>query len=428
MFIRNPNRSSILTILFLCITLLLTSCSPQRAQVNFVFMKTSDFTQPYWEGVINDFEAQNPDIQVNLQVFTWEEGAQKIDAMVAQGNPPTLARVATRWIPKYVAAGLLEPVDGYMSPEFRSQFIPLLINEGAQYEGRTFGLPITVSSRALYYNKSLFKQAGLALPPKNWTDLRNAAQAIHALGSETYGFGVQGKQGKQPEVSTYFYYFLWGNGGEILTKDGTRPAFNGPEGLEAATFLKGMIADGLTQPNPTESETDFPRKDMETAFVEGKLGMVITGPWLASRLAKEAPNLDYGLSTIPYQTTPTTLAAGDTLILFKQAKNKEAAWKFIEFLYADDYRLKYALGDGVLPEKISVAQNKQITENPAYSFFMEKLPTGRFEPVNVKSEDISKVVANALQSAYLNDMSPADALNAAAAEVLQMLSYSATSW
>jgi multiple sugar transport system substrate-binding protein len=167
---------------------------------------------------------------------------------------------------------------------------------------------------------------------------------------------------------------------------------------------------------------------METAFVEGKLGMVITGPWLASRLAKEAPTLDYGLSTIPYQTTPTTLAAGDTLILFKQAKNKEAAWKFIEFLYADDYRLKYALGDGVLPEKISVAQNKQITENPAYNFFMEKLPTGRFEPVNVKSEDISKVVANALQSAYLNDMSPADALNAAAAEVLQMLSYSATSW
>jgi multiple sugar transport system substrate-binding protein len=421
MFIHRTNRPSIFIILFLCIILLLTACSPQRAQVDFVFMRTSDFTEPYWQGVIKDFEAQNPDIQVNLHIFTWEEGRQKIADMVAQGKPPTLARVATRWIPEYVAAGLLEPVDSYMSADFRSQFIPLLINEGSQYEGRTFGLPITVSSRALYYNKTLFKQAGLATPPNNWADLKAASQAIHALGADTYGFGVQGNEA---ETSTYFYYFLWGNGGEILTKDGTRPAFNGPEGQAAAQFLKGMIDDGLTQPDPAASG----RKDMETAFVGGKLGMVITGPWLARRLATEAPNLDYGLSTIPYQTTPTTLAAQDTLILFKQAENKEAAWKFVEFLYADEYRLKYALGDGVLPEKISVAKNSQITENPAYSFFMEKLPTGRFEPLNVKSADISTMVAQALQSAYQNKISPTEALNSAAAKVLQMLSYSATSW
>ena len=421
MFIRRKNRFSALAILCLCILLLLSACAPQRAQVDFVFMRTSDFTEPYWQGVIKDFEAQNPDIQVNLYIFTWAEGRQKIADMVAQGKPPTLARVATRWIPEYVASGLLEPVDDYMTPEFRSQFIPLLINEGSQYEGRTFGLPITVSSRALYYNKTLFKQAGLTSPPANWAELRNAARDIHALAPDTYGFGIQGNEA---ETSTYFYYFLWGNGGEILTKDGTRPAFNGPEGQEAAQFLKGMIDDGLTQPNPADSG----RKDMETAFVGGKLGMVITGPWLATRLKTEAPNLDYGLSTIPYQTTATTLAAQDTLILFKQAENKEAAWKFIEFLYADDYRLKYALGDGVLPEKISVAKNSQITENPAYNFFMEKLPTGRFEPLNVKSADISTMVAEALKSAYRNEMFPTEALNSAAAKVLQMLSYSATSW
>jgi len=384
-------------------------------------MRTSDFTEPYWQGVIQDFEAQNPDIQVNLSVFTWDEGRQKIADMVAQGKPPTLARVATRWIPEYVAAGLLEPVDGYMSAEFRSQFIPLLINEGSQYEGRTFGLPITVSSRALYYNKDLFQQAGLSSPPENWAQLKSAAEAIHALGPDKYGFGIQGKEA---ETSTYFYYFLWGNGGDILTKDGTRPAFNGVEGQEAAQFLKEMVDGGLTQPNPADSV----RKDLETAFVEGKLGMVITGPWLATRLKAEAPKLDYGLSVIPYQTTATTLAAQDTLILFKQAENKEAAWKFVEFLYADKYRLKYVVTEGVLPEKISVAENSQIVNNPMYNFFMEKLPTGRFEPLNVKSADISNVVAEALRSAYRNQVSPAEALNNAAVQVLQMLSYSATAW
>jgi multiple sugar transport system substrate-binding protein len=423
------NKSKVL-ITFFIVILLLTACSSRRAQVDFIFMRTSDFTEPYWQGVIQDFEAQNPDIKVNLQIFSWDEGRQKIADLIAQGKPPTLARVATRWIPEYVASGWLEPVDEYMNPEFRAQFIPLLINEGSQYEGRTFGLPITVSSRALYYNKDLFQKAGLTSPPENWAELKNAAQAIHALGADAYGFGIQGNQGKQPEVSTYFYYFLWGNGGDILTTDGTRPAFNGPEGLEAVIFLKDMIDNGLTQPNPTESPTENPRKDMETAFVEGKLGMVITGPWLATRLAKEAPALDYGLSVIPYQTTPVTLAAQDTLILFKQAeqKNKDAAWKFIEFLYADEYRLKYAVTEGVLPEKISVSENDQIAKNPVFSFFMEKLPTGKFEPLNVRSADISNVVADALHSAYRNEVSPEEALNTAAAQVLQMLSYSATSW
>ncbi len=420
MLTNHTRKSAAWTVLFI-VSLLLTSCSPQRAQVNFVFMRTSDFTEPYWQGVIQDFEAQNPDIQVNLSVFTWDEGRQKIADMVAQGKPPTLARVATRWIPEYVAAGLLEPVDGYMNAEFRSQFIPLLINEGSQYESRTFGLPITVSSRALYYNKDLFQQAGLSSPPENWAQLKSAAEAIHALGPDKYGFGIQGKEA---ETSTYFYYFLWGNGGDILTKDGTRPAFNGVEGQEAAQFLKEMVDGGLTQPNPADSV----RKDLETAFVEGKLGMVITGPWLATRLKAEAPKLDYGLSVIPYQTTATTLAAQDTLILFKQAENKEAAWKFVEFLYADKYRLKYVVTEGVLPEKISVAENSQIVNNPMYNFFMEKLPTGRFEPLNVKSADISNVVAEALRSAYRNQVSPAEALNNAAVQVLQMLSYSATAW
>ncbi len=422
MFAKHIRKSAFWTVLFI-VSLLLASCSSRRTQVDFVFMRTSDFTEPYWQGVIRDFEAENPDIQVNLQIFTWSEGRQKIADLVAQGKPPTLARVATRWIPEYVAAGWLEPVDGYMTPEFRAQFIPLLINEGAQYEGRTFGLPTTVTTRALYYNKALFRQAGLDSPPQNWAELKESARLIDALGPDINGFGIQGKES---ETSTYFYYFLWGNGGRTLSEDGTRPMFNRPEGVEAAAFLKEMIDEGLTQPNPENSN----RADLENAFFSGKLGMVITAPMLATRLQREAPGLEYGLSVIPYQKTQTTFAALDTLILFKQAeeKNKQAAWKFVEFLSRDEYRLKYALQEGVLPEKISVAQNAQIADNPAFSFFMETLPTGQFEALNVKSADISNVVAASLQSAYLGQISPEEALNNAAAQVLQMLSYSATSW
>lgn len=89
---RHTRKSAVLTVLLVTI-LLLTSCSARRAQVDFVFMRTSDFTEPCWQGVIQDFEAQNPDIQVNLYIFSWDEGRQKIADMVSQGKPPSLARV-----------------------------------------------------------------------------------------------------------------------------------------------------------------------------------------------------------------------------------------------------------------------------------------------------------------------------------------------
>ncbi len=418
---RCPQVIGVLLILGL-ISTLLGSCAPgERQEINFVFMRTSDNTEPYWQGVIHDFEAENPNIKVNLFIFEWTDGQKKIREMIAQGNPPTLARVATRWVPEYMAAGLLEPVDNYITPEFRAQFNSVLITEGAQYEGLTFGLPMTVTTRALFYNKALFKQAGITSPPQNWDELRKAAQAIDNLGADVYGFGIQGKG---VDTSTYFYYFLLGNGGSILTADGTRPAFNSPEGREALNFMNDLITEGLTQPNPTESE----RGDLHNLFMQGKLGMVISLPTLVKVLAEQAPSLDYGLSNIPYQTTPFTFAAQDTLILFKQARNKDAAWKFIKFLYQDEYRLKYALTESILPEKISVANNPQFKENRSLAFFMERLPEGQFEPLNVRSASIADTIVSYLQAVYRGEMTPDQALEKAAIQVQRILFYSATTW
>jgi multiple sugar transport system substrate-binding protein len=418
---RIPRVIGILLVLGL-ISTLLGACAPgERQEVNFVFMRTSDNTEPYWQGVIRDFEAENPNIKVNLFIFEWTDGQRRIREMIDQGNPPTLARVATRWVPEYMAAGLLEPVDDHITTEFRAQFNQVLINDGAQYEGLTFGLPMTVTTRALFYNKTLFARAGIASPPQTWDELREAAQAIDALGADTYGFGIQGKG---VDTSTYFYYFLLGNGGNILTADGTRPAFDGPEGLEAINFMHDLIADGLTQPNPTESD----RPDLHNLFMDGKLGMVISLPTLVKVLAEQTPDLDYGLSNIPHQTTPFTFAAQDTLILFKQADNKDAAWKFIEFLYQDEYRLKYALTESILPEKISVAENPQFKENRSLAFFMERLPDGRFEPLNVRSASIADTIGFYLQAAYRGEMTPQEALAEAAVQVQLILFYSATTW
>ncbi len=413
--------TQLLTILLLFLVLPLVGCSEQKTEVDFIFMKTSDKTQPYWEQVIADFQAQNPQIRVNLSVLTWEEGPSQIATLIEQGTPPTLARVATRWVPGYTSKGWIEPIDKYLTPEFKNKFDPKLLNEGSQYQGRTFGLPVTTGTRALYYNKDLFKRAGLTNPPKTWAELKKDAAAISKLGIP--GFGIDGGG---VEAATYFYYFLWGNGGDVLTADGTQAAFNSSSGVEALTFLQGLVADGVTQPDPTLDD----RKALETGFVEGRFGMVVTGPWLATRLAKEAPNLNYDVAPIPYNVKSVTLAAEDTLVLFKIAndESKKAAWKFVEFLYQDKYRLAYALQEGVLPETISVAKDPTFIQNSKMSFFMSLLPEGKFEPLNTKSADIASQVGKVMKWVYLKRSTPQDALNKAAVAVNETLFYSATAW
>src|SRR6185312_7660057 len=133
------------------LVVLLAGCGSSKTTVSFVFMRTSAQTQPYWQSVIKDFEAAHPSVHVDLKVYSWTDGPGKIAQMVKQGHPPEIARVATTSIPQYVSAGLIDPLDAEISPDFRAQFIPTLINQAAQYQGRTFGLPITTSTRALYY-------------------------------------------------------------------------------------------------------------------------------------------------------------------------------------------------------------------------------------------------------------------------------------
>ena len=161
---------------------ILAGCGQRGTEVTFVFLTSKeDEAEQYWNGVISDFEAVNPDVNVDLQVYGWGEGRDKIQEMVDQGQPPSLAKVATRWLPEYVSAGLVEPVDSYMTDDFRSEFYPVLMDEGAQYQGRTFGLPIAFTTRALYYNKDIFADAGISNPPETWQDLFDAAIKIGAL-------------------------------------------------------------------------------------------------------------------------------------------------------------------------------------------------------------------------------------------------------
>jgi multiple sugar transport system substrate-binding protein len=271
----------------------------------------SDATAPYFEKMARNFEKANPGTTIKIEDVNWDTLQQKLQTDISGGANADLAIVGTRWLLDFVKDDVAEPLDGYMDANFKARFIGPFLAPG-QINGKTYGLPIAASARALYYNKDMLAKVGYPDGPKTWNDVIDASKKLKAQGIA--GFGLQGKE---IETDVYYYYALWTMGGDVVGKDG-KAAFNSPAGVKAATMYKQMIDQGLTQPGVT----GYSREDVQNLFKQGRVAMVISAPFLAKQIKKEAPNLKYGIDPVPMGTTHATYAVTDSIVMFKNSKVK----------------------------------------------------------------------------------------------------------
>jgi multiple sugar transport system substrate-binding protein len=263
----------------------------------------------------------------------------------------------------------------------------------------------------MYYNKTLFEQAGIAEPPKNWDEVAAAAEKIKALGGDSYGFGLQGKE---IETDVYFYYAFWSQGGNLIDADGTS-GLDSEAAYKAAEIYKSLIDKGLTEPGVTSLN----REDVQNLFKQGRVGMMITAPFLSNQIKEEAPDLQYGVTAIPAGPTGDrgTYGVTDSIILFENSQNKETAWKFLDYIFTTDKRVEFDENEGFLPVNAEEAKMPMFAENADLKAFAELLPDARFAPVIAGWEEIASVTSNALQRIYLGEGEIKAELDAAAAEI-----------
>jgi multiple sugar transport system substrate-binding protein len=392
-----------------CATLALAL--PARAEtVRMTVSFYSAATGPYFEKMAAEFHAANPTIEVKIDVVNWPALLQKLQTDISGGTNADVSIIGTRWLLDFVKDGIAEPMDGHMVAGFKERFIGPFLKPG-QIGGKTYGLPIAASARAMYYNKAMLTKAGFPDGPKTWDDVMAAAEKIKADGGNGFGLMAKGT-----EVDVYFYYALWTNGGDVLDAN-QKAAFASPAGVKALTMYKAMLDRGLTEPGPT----NYTREDLQNQFKQGRLGMVITAPFLINQIAKEAPTLEYGIVPVPVATTPATYAVTDSVVMFANSKVKTAAWKWLDFLFSKDPRIAFTKGEGFLPTTVEEAKDPAFTQNERLKVFVNLLPNARFAPTVTGWEDTAKAVTDAVQSVYLGTATPAAALTAAAVKANQSL-------
>ncbi len=362
--------------------------------VRIIVPEYSPRTGPYFADAEREFEAANPDIDIQIEMVPWEELRRKLATEMGEGTYPDLAIINRRELVDFVKLDAIEPLDGFISDEFKSRFIGSFLSM-AMMDGKIRGIPFTASIRALYYNKDLFGRAGITEPPRTWDELKSAAEKISALGGGIYGYGLSGKG---IEADVCYYYVMWGQGVEVIDENG-RSGLASDGAIAAANFYKVLIDKGATEP----AVTAFPREGVENLFKEGKIGMIIAPPQLAKEIRETGRGLSYGVAAVPAGPTGArgTYGESDAVVMFKKSQNKDEAWKFIEYLFTTVMRARFTQDEGLLPVTKEEAESEHYVNDAELKVLVELLPVARFTPLIASWEIVAQRTTDALQKVYL---------------------------
>lgn len=337
-----------------------------------------------YKELIKMFEAKYPNITINMQSIHYGDYEVKLRTEFSTGNnPPDIVAIDSPNLALYANAGMLLSLDQYMREEGNIDDIPELTLKGLIYNSELYLAPLVESSIALFYNKHLFKEAGVPFPsrdpnnPLTWEEVRKIAIQITDVEKGIYGidpaqgFGIG-------ETAAYFKMpFLWQFGGEILNTD-TKTAsgyLDSKQSLQALNFYQNLYhKDGV-------ASVELP----SGAFERGKLAMTVIGSWALNSFNSYPDfNLgeDFGVAPLPKQNYQVTPNGGWSLGISKQTEYPEEAWKFIQYVTSYEGIKKYVEITGDIPARYSVARDlPEFNEYPRDIFIEQAHNYSRNRPI-----------------------------------------------
>jgi multiple sugar transport system substrate-binding protein len=368
------------------------------------------------------WNASHPKIQVKLVFNGGNDGAlQKTLANLAVGSPPDIAYeygssiAALAGRPKVVDLS-----DDVKEPSFKwDDFYPFE-RDASMSGGKVYGVPALVDNLALVYNKKVFDAAGVAYPSATWTwdDFRTAAKKLTDTGKKQYGWAYVADASE--DTTWRWLAMLWQAGGDLLSPDGTKSAFDSPAGLKATQLLHDMAV------TDKSVYLDQGNGNYLNLFNSGKIAMLWTGPWDLSSINSD---VSYGVQVLPAAAgTHSSIAGPDSWMLFDNGSAREkAAWTFLTWLTSTETHGAFTLATGDLPTRASETTGagyaKFVAKYPGDAAFVTNLGNVTKARPNTKSyPQVSQAIGSQIQGVLIGHTSPQDALKQAASQADAALS------
>ncbi|MFL5675732.1 MAG: sugar ABC transporter substrate-binding protein [Chloroflexota bacterium] len=342
--------------------------------------------------VADAFMKDNPGTTVNVTPVDWGQAVAKLQTAIAGHQTPDVSQMGTDMMGQFAATGALEPVPANFQKDafFESAWNTNIVN------GTVSGVPWYVETRLLYYRKDIAEKAGITNPPATWDDLEAAAKAMKDKGGAKWGIALGTKNWQE------YLPFLWSNGGDITDGQG-KFTLNSPQAVEALTVYQSFFKDGLT---PKSVPEGF---DITPAFVSGTHPMFFSGPWHIGLLDK-AGGADFAskwaLAPIPKKVSSTSFVGGGNLVVYKDSKNKDLAWKFVQYLTDPKTQVGWYNQVTDLPAVTAAWDDPKLKDDKNVAMFGEQLKSTKAQPAIPTWSEVSTAINDALEKMTTGSLDP----------------------
>ena len=396
-----------------------TFASAQSTEITF----WNPFTGPNGatiENMIADFNStvgQEEGIRVNMLIVPWDDYYTKLTVAISSGNAPDLAINHLTRIPAYADQGALQsftPEQLQAAGVREDNFIPEMW-ETSFIDGELYGIPMDAFPRFLWYNKELFREAGLdpEAPPQNLEELISAAEEITSLGGDTWGLWFA-KEGSWVARDFYTIYFqLEPN---LLASDQLSLA----EGFAQAATKVFDITTSFTSEYGVA-----PRENVDNLalFGQNKIGMMIAQ--ITDLVAlQEVNGLDFAAAPMPVlgEQAATFYMGEDFVIPRSRNQNDESTNATLNFIrWFSENSIDWVKG-GVLPASLTVMNGDELAALGPQSVAASQLDYMKLPPIIVESADIDRIIQETGEAIYAGNMSVDEGVLQMTQQINQILS------
>ncbi|KPG76942.1 extracellular solute-binding protein [Frigoribacterium sp. RIT-PI-h] len=398
--------------------------------IKVAYQKFGTFTQmdAHMKETAKTFEAANPGMKVEFVPIA----AQNDDYFTklalmnrSAATAPDVMYEDTFKVKSDAAAGYLLPLDEYTDAwDDWEKFYDNAKEAGVGEDGKTYGIPMGTDTRALWYNKDLFAQAGLPVPwePKTWQDVLDAAETVKAKVPDVVPLNVySGKPQGEGATMQGFEMLLYGTPTGTLYDDETGKWLTDSQGfVDSLGFIEDVYQGGIG-PKPEEAlDTNIATIVGGEWLPQGKLAIALDGSWMSGTWLETGTNPwpewndVMGQAPMPTQDGAkpgaTSMSGGWTLAVGSKTKNPDKAFEFIADALDKDGSQSYDIAASQIAVRSDVAEDPEyVGSNPTFAFFSSIVPVTHFRPATTDYSRISNEITVAMEAVMTGQQSPEEA-------------------
>jgi len=367
---------------------------------------------PPTDEYIGQWENDNPCYSIEVEEVPWDQLAVRTQLIASEDGGPDVLEVDAPNTQTFASAGLLLPIDEYLPDGYADDAVAASVAE-LTYDGSTYSTGMAQTSAGLYYNKTLLDESGITPPTSldeawTWSEALEAMQQcqvgdaenpdVFGLAPSAFGNGTAGNTYRdmmivrsagdpEAEEGSSAYNTYWGIAPDGDTVDGY---LNTPEAVEAAELYQSMYQ-GSTKVTSNEG--------LPNAFIDGRACFDLQTSYLAGNLAATPPDFEWGITPVPYITTPIVHTGDVTLAVSANTEHPEAAAKFAIDLGIGEEGLAWVASNRSFPSITSAESEFDYLDELPLSVLNEQLVQwGQPRPPSTHFVEYDQLVSEGLRN------------------------------